>query len=104
MNGVISAERRDVLSRCQLFAGLSEASLENLAVNGQFVTLGPEEEIVSHRDLTDHVFVLLSGVARVIIYSPGGQSVSFGRIHSGSLFGEFSAIDGRPRSASVEVV
>ena len=94
----------DELSRCSLFAGVSPAGVRLLAASGQFAAVVQGEEIVSHRDLTDSVFVLLAGSAQVIVYSVGGQAVRFGTIRAGSLLGEFSAIDGLPRSASVEAI
>jgi CRP/FNR family transcriptional regulator, cyclic AMP receptor protein len=78
--------------------------LRLLAGRGQAFAFGRGEEIVSHKDTTDNVFILLAGLARVIVYSVGGQAVRFGIIRPGCLFGEFSAIDGLPRSASVEAV
>jgi CRP-like cAMP-binding protein len=42
------------------------------------------------------------GDVRVTIYSTAGKAVSFRDLGSGEIFGEFPAIDGGPRSASVE--
>jgi CRP/FNR family cyclic AMP-dependent transcriptional regulator len=50
------------------------------------------------------VFILVSGMARVLVFSAHGKAVGFRRINPGDLFGEFSAIDGDRRSASVEAV
>lgn len=60
------------------------------------------QEIVGHlEDNTDAYFVL-AGRATVRIYSPHGKVVSFRQIGEGDVFGEFSALDDAPRSASVE--
>lgn len=99
-----SKELRDALRRCALFAGISSEGLDRVATVGTFVLHQPGEEIVSHKDETDDVLVLLSGIARIVIYSSGGRAVTYGRLHPGELFGEFAAIDGGPRSASVEAV
>ena len=48
------------------------------------------------------MFFLVSGEARVIVYSMAGKVVSFNDLGPGDMFGELPAIDGRPRSASVE--
>jgi CRP-like cAMP-binding protein len=50
------------------------------------------------------VYFLTYGLERVIIHSPAGKDVVYRTIKPGSIFGEFSAIDGKPRSASVEVL
>lgn len=60
------------------------------------------EEIVSYQDVSRDVHFMVSGQARVIIYSISGKVVAFRDIGAGDLFGEFAAIDERPRSASVE--
>ncbi|HWC76931.1 MAG TPA: cyclic nucleotide-binding domain-containing protein, partial [Blastocatellia bacterium] len=62
----------------------------------------PGEPIVEYLDRSDDVFFLVSGEARVIVYSLAGRVVSFHDLNSGDMFGELPAFDGRPRSASVE--
>lgn len=62
------------------------------------------QEIVAPSDDMNDVFILLSGLARVTVFSVSGKAVNFRRIDPGDLFGEFSAIDGQKRSASVEAV
>ena len=57
---------------------------------------------MEYLDRSDDVFFLASGEARVIIYSMAGKVVSFSELHAGDMFGEYPALDGRPRSASVE--
>ena len=53
-------------------------------------------------DPTNDVFFILSGKARVNIYSPSGRVVGFRELRPADMFGEFSALDKQPRSASVE--
>jgi CRP/FNR family cyclic AMP-dependent transcriptional regulator len=62
-----------------------------------------QEIITRSEELTD-VFILVSGMARVLVFSAHGKAVGFRRINPGDLFGEFSAIDGDRRSASVEAI
>jgi CRP-like cAMP-binding protein len=61
-------------------------------------------QLIGHLDTSDHVCFLTEGTARAIIYSQAGKEVSFRDIEAGGFFGEFSAIDGEPRSASVEAL
>ena len=60
------------------------------------------ELIIDHLDDSDEVFFLLTGNARVTIRSEDGRAVSFRELGPGATFGEYAAIDGRSRSASVE--
>ena len=47
------------------------------------------------------VYFVLSGSFRVTLFSPQGREVIFRDLQSGDIFGEYSAIDGSPRSATV---
>jgi CRP-like cAMP-binding protein len=85
-----------------LLKGLSPASLERLQQNCRWRRYEPGEPIVEYLDRSDDVFFLLSGEARVIIYSLTGKVINFHELGAGDMFGEYPAIDGRPRSASVE--
>jgi len=51
----------------------------------------------AHKD----VFFVLRGAAKATIYTPSGREVSFVDLTIGNIFGEFSAVDDAPRSASV---
>jgi CRP-like cAMP-binding protein len=58
-------------------------------------------EILSVRDQSSDVFFVLSGRIQVRNYSREGREVLYSVIGPGEIFGEFAAIDGRPRSASI---
>lgn len=59
------------------------------------------EIIVTHEDRENLVYFVLSGRAQVMIFSERGKEVPFRTIPAGGIFGELSAIDNQPRSASV---
>ncbi|MCH9669900.1 MAG: Crp/Fnr family transcriptional regulator [Gammaproteobacteria bacterium] len=58
-------------------------------------------EFVRHAEETDDLYFIVSGRVRATIYSRGGREVTFRDLSSGETFGELSAIDSAPRSASV---
>ena len=60
------------------------------------------EPIVDYLDASDDVFFVTAGEVCVTIYSLAGKAVSFRNLVTGDIFGEYAAIDGEPRSASVE--
>jgi CRP-like cAMP-binding protein len=62
----------------------------------------PGEQIVNYLDLSDDVFFVAEGEVCVTIYSMAGKAISFRNLGTGDMFGEYAAIDGGPRSASVE--
>jgi CRP-like cAMP-binding protein len=63
-----------------------------------------KEMVIAHEEESRDVFFVLAGQARATIYSEGGVAVAYRDIGPGGIFGELSAIDGRPRSASVMAV
>jgi len=62
-----------------------------------------ETVLMARADDTD-VYFVLEGRARASIVSDEGRSVSFKDFAAGDIFGEFAAIDGRPRTADVIAV
>jgi len=59
------------------------------------------EQIVRELDTDTNLYLINSGKVRVTLFSNRGKEVSFVDIEKGGNFGEFSAIDGKPRSANV---
>lgn len=62
----------------------------------------PGASITDYQDASDDVFFIVAGRARVTIYSLAEKTVSFNELGPGEVFGEYPAIDGGQRSASVE--
>lgn len=90
------------LREVALFRGVPEESLQLIEQRCTWQTFQPGEQVIGYRDSSRDVYFLVSGRARVIIYSFEGQAVSFRELEAGDVFGELSAIDDRARSASVE--
>jgi CRP-like cAMP-binding protein len=66
--------------------------------------ISEKNSIIDYQDSTNDVYFLITGRARVIIYSASGKAVAFRDLGPGDVFGEFAAIDGLLRSASVEAI
>ncbi len=62
------------------------------------------EPILFHGETDRDVFFVIEGRARASVSSADGKSVAFKEFVAGDVFGEFSAIDGAPRSANVVAV
>ena len=58
-------------------------------------------KIISRDEIDNKVFFIGSGSAQVVNYSELGRMVGFATLMYGDCFGELSAIDGKPRSATV---
>jgi CRP/FNR family transcriptional regulator, cyclic AMP receptor protein len=85
-----------------IFAALSSDAVERIQRRCAWRRYAPGEPIVDYLDASDDVFFIALGEVRVTIYSTVGKAVSFREVTAGEIFGEFPAIDGGARSASVE--
>jgi CRP-like cAMP-binding protein len=90
------------LAGISIFAGLKPEALEAIQQRCAWRRYEEGEPIVGYLDSSDDVFLVASGEVGVTIYSVAGQAVSFRTLGTGDIFGEYAAIDGGPRSASVE--
>jgi CRP/FNR family transcriptional regulator, cyclic AMP receptor protein len=102
MEPFLTAEARHSLAGIVIFKGLAPDALERIQRRCSWRRYEVGELIVDYLDATDDVFFLTAGEARVTIYSVDGKAVSFRELGPGAMFGEYAAIDGGPRSASVE--
>ncbi len=84
------------LAGVPLFTGFSKRHLRRLAERADEVVFEAGEKIVQEGLLGETLFVVLEGQARV---ARRGRTVA--RILPGDFFGELSALDGGPRTATV---
>ena len=92
------------LNNIEVLQTLDPEILANLAADSAWLRYHNEERIIDYLDDDDSVYFIVEGTVRVIIYSATGKAVAFREISSGGVFGEFAAIDGAARSASVESI
>jgi CRP-like cAMP-binding protein len=90
--------RRSVtaLAAVPLFDGFSKGHLRRLAAEADAVGFEQGRAIVEEGQAGEAMFVVLSGTAQVV---RAGRRV--GALIPGDFFGELSALDGGPRTASV---
>lgn len=87
-----------------MFRDLDEVDVAAVARRCQWNRYGPGEQIVLHQDRSRDVFFVVDGKVRATLYSLSGKEVTFRDVLAGQMFGELSAIDGKPRSAYVVAV
>ena len=90
----------EALARMPLFAGLESESLEELKQVAQPRRTSAEEIVVRQGEPGDWVYLIVSGQLEVTVEDGGGRR-TLATMTSGELFGEISAVDGQPRSATV---
>jgi len=93
----------DALRTAPLFAQLPEADLRRLAQMAEPLSLAPGELLLREGDPGDAMYAVVSGELDVTKRS-GGNEIQLARVGAGTIQGEMSAIEGRPRSASVRAI
>jgi small-conductance mechanosensitive channel/CRP-like cAMP-binding protein len=96
-----TAQIGDMLSRVELFAGLSAAEREALAASARERLFGADEVVVRQAEEGRSLFIVHAGEVRVTI-DPGGREVA--RIGAAGVLGEMSLLTGEPRTATVSSV
>ena len=92
------------LSGVAAFHDLSDDVRRRLENGCTWHRFEPHTEIVGYQDRSRDVFFNTRGRVRAVIYSASGTVVAFRDVEPGQMFGEFSAIDGGIRSASIESI
>ena len=80
---------------------LPELLGEKLAEHCRFMPLKSGQILMGHQDMSTDVFLVLEGTLRVELHSMNGREIILANIGPGDIVGEFAALDGQPRSASV---
>lgn len=90
------------LNAIAVFTGLPPDTLTRIQSRCTWRRYEPREPIIEYLDASNDVFFISTGEARVSIYSMDGKAVTFCDVGPGEMFGEVAAIDGGPRSTSIE--
>ena len=91
----------ETLAGIRLFRHLPAEDRKALAGRCHAHRYAAKQQIVSHAEHSTDVYFIVSGQVRATIYSTGGREVAFRDLGAGEMFGDLSAIDGKPRSANV---
>jgi CRP-like cAMP-binding protein len=90
----------EALGRCRLFSGLGQGSLLALARNLRSRRFKRGEVVFHQGDPGDALFIVVSGVVKVVVPSEDGEEAILATLRRGDYLGELALIDGAPRSAS----
>jgi CRP/FNR family transcriptional regulator, cyclic AMP receptor protein len=98
-----AAARRAILSRAQIFQGLSTSDLDAILRNAIVRRFGRGEIILHRGDPSSGIFIIVSGKVRISLVSEDGKEVTLAILGSGEVLGEMSVLDGGPCSADATV-
>jgi CRP-like cAMP-binding protein len=91
----------ETLRNIRLFAGVSDAAIAQISRQCSWLHLKPGTHVLQTSDPSSDIFFITKGRVTVNHFSSTGREVTYTKIGEGQFFGEFSAIDGRERSANV---
>lgn len=92
------------LAHHELFASFSPAQLDELCAHITTVRFLPKQVILSQDSITQHAFIIQSGLVRVYRTNNQGEPIHLAILGDASVIGELSLIDSLPTSATVEAV
>ena len=91
----------DTLLGVDLFRSLDNGARTSIARHCHTYRYPAQHDIVCNQDTSDDVYFVIGGKVRATIFSRSGKEVAFRDMGAGEMFGDLSAIDGRPRCANV---
>ncbi|WP_088345803.1 MULTISPECIES: Crp/Fnr family transcriptional regulator [Rhodomicrobium] len=98
------AEQSQALRQISIFQRAAQPTLDRAAALCRWQRHPPGTIILSYQDASTDIFFILEGAVRAMIYAPDGKAMLFTDLDRGEIFGEIAAIDGGPRSASIEAL
>lgn len=96
----MSADSSRSLAGIRMFKGLDEKARRSLEEKCRWRRAKSGERIVEQGSATTEVFFVVEGSVNIVNTSISGREVAFANLPAGEFFGELSAIDGEPRSAT----
>lgn len=100
-NATPPAPQSHRLSDIELFSELTPEEVADVQALCQWQTFAAGDEIFTKSTTSRDVFLVVAGKVRIVNFSLTGREVAYAEIGAGACFGELSAIDGKPRSASI---
>jgi CRP-like cAMP-binding protein len=91
----------ETLERIGLLRSLDRGQREAFERRCQWRHASAKQWLLEQNDIGTDIYLLTSGVVRVLITPSPDREIILGDIEAGGYFGEMSAIDGQPRSAGI---
>ncbi|HZP98744.1 MAG TPA: cyclic nucleotide-binding domain-containing protein [Reyranella sp.] len=94
-------EEVEILKGVPIFAKMEPAKLKLLAFTGERMTFAEGQELFHQGDQGDAMYVILAGVADVLIDSPGGQ-ITVAQLRKNNFVGDMAILGDVPRTATIK--
>ena len=97
-----------ILSRFEIFKGLTEVDLNEIHAKCQRIKFKEAEILMKEGQINSAIYIIIKGQVEVCLPEQSGEAkykrptkVKLAVEHDGDFFGEYSLIDSKPASASV---
>lgn len=100
MSADLTAQLREV----PLLQSLSDGEIDTLVEQTKISEYLKGEIIIEEGSVSRDLYFLLKGRAKISNLSPSGREIGLSFIEHGNYFGDFSVLDQKPRSASIECI
>ena len=94
-------EEVEILKGVPLFSKVEPARLKLIAFTGERVNYAEGQEIFHQGDVGDAMYVILGGVADVLLETPGGQ-IRVAELKKNSFVGDIAILCDVPRTATIK--
>lgn len=92
------------LKKIAFLSMLPDKALLSLAMKAKCCVFPKQTIIITEKDETDSLYIVISGKVRIFTSDNGGREVTLVTQEAGSYFGELALLANEPRSASVITV
>ena len=89
------------LKKIAFLSLLPDDAIESLATRAKCCTFPKNTIIITEKDETDSLYIIISGKVKIFTSENGGREVTLVIQDTGSYFGELALLGNEPRSASV---
>jgi len=94
-------ERVDALRKVELFNGLREDELLEIAQKLKYAPFATGDVIIHQGAVADWLYMLIDGEADVFLETPGHEQHKLSTLYPGNFFGEMGLMTGAPRGSTV---
>jgi CRP/FNR family cyclic AMP-dependent transcriptional regulator len=98
------AELIDILRDTNVFKGLKDEELQQVAACGELRNFPQGEVIIAERTAGEEFFLVVEGAIAVNVNVAGGRKRNLINLGPGDLFGELSLFDSQPHGADAETM
>ena len=95
---------KNLLYLVDLLSDLEVEQLNDIGETCEWLRVARGKEVISQKQHTTDIYLIVEGRVAAKGYSVDGKEVTYAEIAAGNIFGEFSAIDRKPRSAAIEAL